>query len=178
MKTTGGHPEGYVLLGKMVKPHGIRGELKLLAFTESPAHIQQYKQLYLSADEGQTLQSWELHKSRIQGKFVLCALKGCLDRNRAEELVGSGVWVKEEDMPTLEEDEFYLHSLEGKIALDGSGQHIGVIEAVLTGSGQDLLKIVEGDREYLVPLVADFLVSIIEEQVTLELPQGLLEVNR
>lgn len=178
MKGIGGHPDGYVLLGKIVKPHGIRGELKLFAFTEFPENLQQYRQLYLSGDQGENLHCWEVHKSRIQGKFVLCALKGCHNRNQAEELVGSGVWVKEDDMPALDTDEYYLHSLEGKTAVDSSGSRIGVIEAVLTGSGQDLLKIMNNGEEYLVPLVSEFIRSISDEQVTMELPQGLLEVNQ
>ncbi|MBM9510804.1 ribosome maturation factor RimM [Desulfogranum marinum] len=177
MNNTGGQTGSFVLLGKIVKAHGIRGEVKIYAFTETAANLYDYTRFYLSADDGKTHTVYTAKKMRAQGGVAITAFEGCVNRNQAEILVGQGVWVDADDLPELDDGEFYLHSLQGKQAMTVEGQNIGKIVAVITGRGQDLLSIQDDGKEYLIPFVADFVVENKDDEIIFSLPPGLLEIN-
>lgn len=178
MKKTGEQAGDFVLLGKITKPHGVRGEVKVFPFTETPEGLKKYKTFFLSADDGRSHTAYTVKKVRCQGKMLIADLGECCNRNQAEEIVGLGVWVAAEDLPALEDGEFYFYTLEGKRAVTDEGQELGNIAAVLTGNGQDLLSIQKAGREYLVPFVAEFVVRQEEDCVVLALPPGLLDINQ
>lgn len=177
MTRAGAQEDHYVLLAKIVKPHGVRGELKVLPFTASPQGLENYARLFLSADEGASFVAVTPLKIRSQGKFVLLQLKECLDRTMAESLTGRGIWVDAAQLPSIAEDEFYLHALEGKEVSTDDGQVLGVVTRVLIGGAQDLLTVQGHDKEYLIPLVPEFMVKQEAQQIVLSLPPGLLEIN-
>ncbi len=177
MGETGKHTgNGYILLGKITKPHGIRGELKVLSYTEQLERFKRYDTLYLSRDDGKSYLPYTREKMRLQGTSVILKLKGCDDRNSAETLVGCKLSIEEKELPPPEEGEFYLYELEGKEAFDTEGKRIGTIASVLIGQGQDLLQIISDSGEVLVPLVSEFLVERDDVKIVLDLPQGLLEI--
>ncbi len=169
--------EGFVLLGKITKPHGVRGEVKVLPFTEKPESLKNYQTLFLSADDGATHIPVTILKVRVQGKAVVMQLQDCGDRNHAETLTGYGVWVKEKELPLPDEGEFYLYELEGKDAFDADGTYLGTVTTVLVGHGQDLLQINNEDREILIPFVSEFLVKRDATKIILNLPPGLIDIN-
>ena len=177
MRNTGGQAGSFVLLGKVVKAHGIRGEVKIYAFTETAEALIGYKKIYLSADDGATHTAYTTQKVRAQGGGAIAALEECVNRNQAELLVGLGVWVDADDLPELDDGEFYLHSLQGKQAVTVEGQNLGKIASVITGRGQNLLSIQSDGKEYLIPFVSDFIVEHSDDEIIFSLPPGLLEIN-
>lgn len=177
MNNASGQADSFVLLGKVVKAHGIRGEVKIYSFTETAGNLNGYKKFYLSSDDGKTHSAYIIKKMRAQGRVAITALEECLNRNQAEMLVGQGVWVDADDLPELGDGEFYLHSLQGKQAVTVEGQNLGKIVSVMTGSGQDLLSIQSNGKEYLIPFVSDFIVDHNDDEIVFSLPPGLLEIN-
>jgi 16S rRNA processing protein RimM len=170
--------ESYVLLGTITRPHGIRGELKVRSYTERPENLGRYRHLYLSAGEERPKTAVTNEQSRVCGSSVIVRLKECTDRHRAEELVGMHIWVSVNDLPPAAEGEFYLHTLKGKRALTKEGQDLGHVAALMTGPTQDLLVIRNGSEEILVPAVRTFITTISGTEVVLDLPPGLVELNR
>ncbi|MCL1980685.1 MAG: 16S rRNA processing protein RimM, partial [Proteobacteria bacterium] len=81
------------------------------------------------------------------------------------------------DLPSARADEVYLYTLMNKRARTMDGRELGVITALL-GGGQERLVIRDGDGEYLVPAVRAFIASVGDTEVVLDLPPGLLEMNR
>jgi len=168
----------FVLLGVVSRPHGIRGELKVRPFTEHPENLSRYRRLYLAAEGDSAKIECTSEQVRRNGNSIILKLKECTDRTRAEQLAGMGVWVPTSDLPPLAEGEFYLHSLEGKRARTQAGQVLGTVSALLAGGGQDVMVIRDGEEEYLVPLAPEFVVAVDETEITLDLPPGLLDINR
>lgn len=176
MKIAGGN-ERFLLIGTIVRPHGIRGELKVRPYTERVENICRYPRLYLAAEDGHDLRECTVIRARVSGSTVILAVNGCTDRNRAEKLVGQHLWLPASELPPVGVDEFYLHTLVDKRAITPAGQELGMVIGVLN-SGQDLLVIRNGEDEVFVPAVKSFIVAIGENDVVLNLPPGLLEVNR
>ena len=169
--------ETFILLGSVSRPHGIRGELKVRPYTEKPGNFCHYPRLFLSGEDGQSkVEHTDVH-ARVNGNTVILRLKECTDRDRAEQFVGMRVWLAVADLPPAEANEFYLHSLEGKRARTTTGQELGTVSGLLN-SAQDVLVIRDDDHEYLVPAVRPFIVAIDENGIVVDLPPGLLEINR
>ena len=167
----------FVLLGTVSKPHGIRGELKVRPVTENPSNLCRYRRLFFAAEDGQDKVECTNVHARVNGKTVILKLNECTDRNRAEQFVGMQVWLASSDLPPVEADEFYLHTLEGKRARTTAGQMLGTVSGLLN-SVQDVFVIRDGELEYLIPAVREFIVAIDETEIVFDLPPGLLEINR
>ncbi|RWX47096.1 16S rRNA processing protein RimM [Candidatus Electrothrix aarhusensis] len=171
--------EDFVPLGKITKAHSIRGEIKVFPFSGSPETMLHYSELLLVSDDCVTPTTYRIERARVQKNAVLLQLKGCSDRNAAEKLVGSQVYVHKNALPEPNPDEFYLRDLEGKLLKTIEGRAVGRITGFLANSAQDLL-CVQGeqeDEEYLIPLIPEFLHAVDEDEVTVSLPPGLLEIN-
>ena len=173
--------EELVPVGKVTKAHSIRGEIKVHPFSGSPETMLQYAELFLAAEAEEDgvapPVAYQVERIRVQKKAVLLQLKGCNDRNAAEKLIGLQVSVHEDALPKPEPDEFYLRDLEGRLVRTEEGRIVGRISGFLANSAQDILRVTAENEEYLIPLVPEFLLAVAEDEVTVSLPPGLLEIN-
>ncbi len=174
----GKEPGELILLGKVSKAHGIRGEIKVYPYSDDPEQFAtSYQCIFLSPDEESVPVAYSIEKARVQGRQVLLKLEQCTSRTAAEALTGQQVYVSVDDLPELEEDEFYLHELEGKALLDTTGNSLGHVNSIIETPAHDLLVVQQAGKEYLIPVVADFIVEIGVDNVVLDLPPGLLDIN-
>ena len=168
-------------MGKVTKAHSIRGEIKVYPFSGSPEAMLQYTEFFLAAEAAKdgiaSPVAYQVERARVQKNAVLLQLKGCKDRNAAEKLVRAQVYVHEKSLPEPAPDEFYLRDLEGKLLKTQEGRTVGRISGFLADSAQDILCVTDDDREYLIPLVPEFLQTVAQDEVRLALPPGLLEIN-
>ncbi|MGD9948335.1 MAG: ribosome maturation factor RimM [Desulfobulbus sp.] len=167
----------YVLLGKVTRPHGLKGELKVRPLTAQPENFGRYTRLYLSESECGAKNECTTMQARVSGNQVILRLRECSTRDKAEALVGRFIWLATQDLPSLNADEFYLHTLIGKEIQTVDGQRLGRAENLLSGSEQDVLVVRQGKQEYLIPIVEAFIRSIEANIVVLDLPEGLLDIN-
>lgn len=143
MQKRDGEPEeantaaGFVLLGRIVGAHGIRGEARIASFTEPPEHIAAYGPL--TDGEGR---SFSIERLRpIKGAAVAAQLAGITDRAAAEALKGTELYIAREKLPEPDEDEWYYQDLIGLRALSPNGEAIGEVVAVQNFGAGDLLEI-------------------------------------
>jgi 16S rRNA processing protein RimM len=169
--------KGLVLMGRISGAHGIKGELKIRPYSGEPEGLLGCKCLLLAAGADQEPKEWKVERSRAHKSWALVKLEGCSDRSCAEQFYRSDVYIHEDDLPKLEDGEFYLRDLEGKSVKTEDGQVIGVITGLLEGGGQDLLQVTGDGQEHLIPLVPEFILGIDEDEVRMSLPPGLLEIN-
>ncbi|WP_417915162.1 ribosome maturation factor RimM [Candidatus Electronema sp. JM] len=169
--------KGLVLLGRVSGPHGIKGELKIRPYSGEPESLLGWSSLLLAVGENAEPKAWKVEQSRAHKSWTLVKLEGCSDRSSAELLQRADVYIHEDELPELEDGEFYLRDLEGKTVKTEDGQIVGVITGLLTGGVQDILQVENNGQEHLIPLVSEFVVSVNEDAVIMALPSGLLEIN-
>ncbi|MCI5135538.1 MAG: 16S rRNA processing protein RimM, partial [Candidatus Electrothrix sp. AW2] len=104
-----------VLVGKVTKAHSIKGEIKVHPFSGSPQTMLAYPEILLDAEGCASPVPYRVERARVQKNAVLLQLTGCTDRNAAEKLVHSKVYVHEDALPAPKPDELYLRDLEGKL---------------------------------------------------------------
>jgi 16S rRNA processing protein RimM len=166
----------FVHVGTLTKPHGIRGDLKIISFSGEPENFQGYPELIV-VDEQEQMSEYSVLKCRSQGRFAVVSLKGVTTRNQSEALTGRQVWVAESYLPDLDASEFYWRDAMGKDVTGLDGQHIGTLVNLFDAGGQDMMVVQTDDGEVLIPGQSEFVVEINEFGVVVDLPPGLLEVN-
>ncbi len=167
----------YVLIGKVAKAHGIKGEVKLIAFSGKARSITRHPRLTLITTENTIFPEFNVLKARIGKREVIARLEGVNDRNRAEELAGCGLLALKKDLPGLDDDEFYLHELEGVSVNTTDGNTIGNVKAFFDNGVQDIIVVRDGELEFLIPLIPGMIVSRDKVSITIAPPPGLLEIN-
>lgn len=128
-----------VCLGVVVGAQGIKGEVKIKSFTEELDAIDQYGQL--ENEDGSKKFAIKINGS---SKGVLrVTLKGVQDRNSAEALVGTKLFVLKENLPKLEdEDEFYHSDLIGlDVKLRADNSTVGTVAGIYNFGAGDIIEI-------------------------------------
>ncbi len=172
----GGYPGGMeLLIGRVMKSHGIRGEVSVQPTTDAPQlrfavgnvlHGKQNKKQHIL-----TIKAVRAHKDRLLIQFEEIA-----DRTAADSLRGTQFFASPLQDP--EDDGFYDHELEGlRVVLDG--EDIGEVFGVTHGPSQSLLEVrLSSGKECLVPFVEAIVpeVDLDKGQVIITPPEGLLEL--
>jgi 16S rRNA processing protein RimM len=132
-----------VMVGEIGRPHGVRGLVRLRAFTEDPAAIAAYSPL---TDEAGTRR----FALTLKGGDI-AAIEGITDRDAAQRLTGTKLYVERDRLPPPDDEEFYLVDLIGLPAVTEAGEALGRIRAV-EDHGAGTFLIIEGAaREHLLP---------------------------
>lgn len=122
--------------------HGIKGELRVKSFTGDPMAIADYSPLY--SEDGRAFAILDI---RMQKDMAVVRFKGVADRNAAEALTGTALFVDRDMLPDeLEEEEFYHADLVGLEAFDLEDAPIGKVIAVQNFGGGDILEIARAGR--------------------------------
>lgn len=170
--------DDYLLLGKITKAHGLRGEVKIFSYSRHPENIEKYKEIVLVDRSGKLSAALTVEKSRVQGKTAIVQLTPINKRRLAEDIVGMGVLLAKDYLPDTDEDEYYWHQYEGKLVVDQDGKTIGTIESLFNNGAQDIL-VVRGDKEeILIPVTKDIVVGETDDTLIVNPPPGLLELSR
>ncbi|WP_439497652.1 ribosome maturation factor RimM [Bosea sp. (in: a-proteobacteria)] len=165
-----------VLLGIVGAPHGVRGEVRIKAFTADPLAIAEYGPL--RDEQGR---SFEIADIRPAKEVVVARLKGVTSREAAELLNGVKLHVTRDKLPTVEdEDEFLQADLVGCAVIAPDGTVLGSVSAVVNYGAGDLLDIALPDgRSVLMPFTRAFapVIDIAAQRIEAVPPEGLFEAD-
>jgi len=150
MSAPRGDSDERVLLGRISGAHGLKGEVKIATFTADPEDVAAYGPL-TSADGSVTFEIASLRPT--PGSAVIARLRGVADRNAAEALRGTELFVPRSVLPPADEDEYYHSDLVGLSAIAPDGEPLGEIVTVQNFGAGDLLelRLLKGRQTLLVP---------------------------
>jgi 16S rRNA processing protein RimM len=140
-----------VLLAAVMGAQGLKGEVKVKTFTATPDALARYGTLHTR--DGRKFQITAFRTAK-PGEAVI-AFAGVGDRNAAEALKGTELFVAREALPATQDDEFYHADLVGLEAQDSEGRTIGKVVAIHNFGASDVIELVResgdgnGDSVYL-----------------------------
>lgn len=140
----------HITIGKVVGPHGILGGLKIAPTTDFLQRFEVGRTIYIN-DRPVTIKRLMAHKTQVR-----IETKEITDRNTAETLKWAKVSVPADEIPELEEDEFFSADLIGLKAVDESGNVLGVVSDVFSSPAHDVLQI----GSAMVPAVMEFVKEV------------------
>jgi 16S rRNA processing protein RimM len=178
----------WVLVARLVRPHGRRGELVAEILTDFPERFHERSRLVLIPPEriGTRPREMELESFWFMRSRMVMKFRGIESINDAESLRGFSVAIPFDERAPLEAGSYYLSDLIGcrVVDLNGGGVEVGVVADVdRDASNADLLVVHPPGRkpgeEHLIPLVRQYLIRVDPENklVEMRLPEGLLEIN-
>jgi 16S rRNA processing protein RimM len=165
--------EQWLCVGRIGGAYGIKGWVRVHAYTDAPETFLTLKGCHLARGEGdEQRRPVEVLEGRVQGKGLVVHLAGVEDRTAAERLRGQEFWVPAEQLPALEEGEYYWRDLEGLRVFAEAGEGtvlLGRVDHLLETGANDVLVVApcEGSvdrRERLIPYLPGDVVVAVEPQ--------------
>ena len=136
-----------LFVGVIVGAHGIKGGVKIKSFTDQPEDVGAYGPVQ---DEG----GQHRFKIKVQGLskgLVLAHLKEVVDRNQAEALKGTRLYVERSQLPPGDEDEFLVADLIGCRVTDPDGIPLGKVGNIYNFGAGEVLDVVAEQGSFMVP---------------------------
>lgn len=164
----------YLAVGRIVKPHGVHGEVSMTVLTDFPERFETTKEFYLGDEYEADL--YELETFRWHKQHLLLKFKGVADRNDAEELRGLLVQIPIADATPLPDGSYYLYQLVGLKVVTIEGELLGTVDSIIETGANDVYVVKNGSKEHLLPSIPDVIKSVDLEanQITVELMDGLI----
>lgn len=168
----------YLLIGEVLRPHGIMGEVKTKILTHYPERLSRLETVYLAPSADSTkVTEYSLESVRMHQGYALLKFKGINDRDQADLLRQLVVMVAVGDAVPLDEGEHYLYQLVGLTVQTEAGETLGTLTEVLETGANDVY-IVDSSRygEVLIPATSETILStdIATKLMIVRLPNGLL----
>lgn len=147
----------HLIIGEVLRPHGIHGEVRVRILTDHPERIAQLGTVYLGSGVGaKDLKPYSLEKVRLTPEYGLFKFHGIDDRNAADRLRQRTMMIDIENAVPLEAGEFFLYQLIGLNVLLEDGRSLGHIAEVIETGANDVyvIKPSEG-KDLLIPAIPD-----------------------
>jgi 16S rRNA processing protein RimM len=152
------HEDETIRVGHIIGAQGVKGWIKVFSDTSPRENILSYSPWQIEmGDRSQTIEI----SGRLQGKNVLAKLDGVENREQANELAGSEIYILADQLPKLEEDEYYWSDLIGLEVESLQAEPLGSIETMMETGANDVM-VLRGDRERLIPFVMDDVVRKVD----------------
>ena len=135
-------------LGKITGVFGVKGWVKVFSNTDPREGIVQYS-TWMIYQQGEWKEIKVLEGKR-QAKTVIARLEGIDDRDQAMLLSGAKIAIYEDQLPVLQQDEYYWRDLIGCRVMNAEGEDFGVVDSMMETGVNDVL-VVKGERERLIP---------------------------
>jgi len=188
----GPDPEIFLAVGTITKPHGIKGEVKIVPYAGVPEDFKHFRTLVLTRParpQALALTNSALAfigreiavvAARAQASNALVLLSGIIDRSGAVLLAGLEAWTRREFLPVAVADAFYWHDTVGRAVHTEDGREIGTVQGLMATGAHGIL-VVSGPRgkEYLIPALPAFWKRVDGADgalIVVPVP-GLLEMN-
>lgn len=158
-----------IIIGKIVAPHGVRGDLRILPLTEKPEQFLNLKYLLLPDGHKLTLQHTRFHKH-----VVLVKAKEICSMNDAELLRGKEVLIYVKDLPKLAEGQYYVADLIGIPVYTENGDKIGIFKESFNAGSTDVYVIETLDKNnILLPAISAYIkeINVAENRIVVNLPE-------
>ncbi len=174
---SGSPPTGepvFLAVGRLRRPHGVRGEIQMDVLTDFPERLTPGVTLYAGPDN----RPLRLRSRRWHGHSLLVAFDGCTTPEEAGLLRNLLVSVHADDRPPLPAGEYYHHQILGLRAVTEEGRFLGAVKEILeTGANEVYVLRPENGPEILLPGIDDVILSIDLEkgEILVKLLPGLLE---
>jgi len=169
----------FLLLGRVLRPHGVRGELRIEVLTAYPERIVPGTTVFVGPDphDASSAVAYEVDRVRKHQQYLILGMSTILDRGAADLLRDQYVMVALEDAVPLEEGEFYLYQAIGLKVFSKEGDALGqIVEVIETGAND--VYVVQGPRgEILLPAIDECVIDVDLEAgtMTVHLMDGLLD---
>lgn len=164
-----------IAYGKVIKPHGLSGEVKVLPFSGEFSSFKNFNNLYISLEINNPTK-FTISRSRNQKGNIIVKLEGIDTIDDAERLKSLMVFIDKKELPEKEDDEYYWFELIGMEVFNNEDKLIGKVKDIIDNTAQPILVINNDSEEYLVPFVEKFVedIDLTNSKIVINPIEGLI----
>jgi len=168
-----GREEGLILIGKVLRPHGLKGDLWIRYYNPDPLFLLNYKRILLKDKRRGILRDFEVKGVSIKERGLILSLEGISDRKAAERWTGSDIYVKVEDLPPLGPGEYYYKDVIGMDVFDINKAFLGKVVDIISTASNDVYVIETQNGELMLPAIEGVIqeISIEEKKIIVKVPE-------
>jgi 16S rRNA processing protein RimM len=170
---------GHVVVGRLRKPHGLKGDCTLFPLTDTPETVfAPGREVWLVNLEGDTVAGpLTVERSRSYHREWLVKFSGVDNRDALEPYRGQFLGVPQESLGPLDEDEVYLHELDGFSVRLADDTPLGLVSAVYELPSGLMIEVQGPKREFLLPYKKEFVQQVDRSgrRLVVSPPEGLLD---
>lgn len=148
----------YLMIGEITKPQGVRGEVKVRPCTCDPGRFEGLDTVYIK--EGEAYRPVRIEVNRLGGDAVFMNIDGVADRDAAEKLRGTLLYIDRAHAVELDEDTTFLCDLYGLRGAVDDGRDLGTLTEVMQPGGNDVYVFKGPLGEVLVPALKSVVLAV------------------
>jgi 16S rRNA processing protein RimM len=152
--------ERLIVVGRLIGPHGVRGELKVQSFCEPPERLFRYKPLYIGDDAN--VSEFVAKKLGVFASGFIVSSPQITDRDAALRAAGTKLKAKRSQFPKLKTDEYYWSDLIGLDVFNTEDVRLGTVDSLIETGANDVLVVNDDERERLIPYTPTLHVLVID----------------
>lgn len=149
----------WVPVGKLVKPHGLKGEFKFKPEVEDEELFENLRTARLEND-AETASPRTVVSLRGHGLRLILKLDGINRLEEAEPLCGQTLLIPESDFPPLPDGQYYFFQIKGLKTYDEDGQYYGTVSDIIETGSNDVYVVRDGSKELLLPVIDEVVRSV------------------
>lgn len=161
-------------VGKIVNTHGLRGEVKVIAWTDSPYDFEDIEKVYIKSKS--KTKCLAVENVRYQKNNLIVKFNEFDDINEVLPLKNTILYAYREDLPSLPDGAHYIVDLIGLDVVTEDGETIGVVADVFNTGANDIYDVKRpGKRNLLLPVIDEVVknIDINGRQITVNIMEGL-----
>jgi 16S rRNA processing protein RimM len=167
--------EDLIAVGRVVTTHGLNGELRVQLFNPDSTSLRAGGTITLRADQNESRR--RILSVRPHKRVLLMILDGCASIEEAQPLIGAELCITKGELPETGPDEIYHFDLVGMRVVTTGGEELGTVAEVMSPGSNDICIVRDGQREYLIPMIADVVKEVdrLGRRLLIEPLPGLLD---
>lgn len=142
----------WVILGRLGRPQGLKGFIRVISFTEPESNILDYLPWHIQKKD-----HWiplQVDNFQVQNKTILVKIEDYTEREAVAELTNCNIGVLREQLPNLLAGEFYWHELQNMTVQNKEGIVLGQVTQIMPTGTHEVL-VIEGKKHHLIPYVPE-----------------------
>ncbi|MCC6543540.1 MAG: 16S rRNA processing protein RimM [Nitrospirae bacterium] len=170
-----GTDKDFVSVAYIVRPHGLKGEVKVVQLSNDPERIYSLRDIFIIRKNGEKRKSVIKKVRPVKSGFAV-SLEDITTVTDAQQIVGSYIAVPQDDVPVLGKDSWYHFEIIGMEVFTTEGMYLGMVEDIISTGSNDVYILRDKDREYLIPAIRDVIkdVDVKGRRMVIALMDGLI----
>lgn len=162
--------------GKITKTHGLKGEVTIKMDVVNPLDFKDLR--YVLIDQDGNYIPYFIESLKINGDKMFVQLQDVKKVEQAAAFLGRSVFLPNEMMPELDDNDFYFNEIKGFKLIDEKKGEVGIISDVLEYPTQAVIQIMRDGKEILIPVHDDIIKKVDKKSkvLTVSAPEGLIDM--
>lgn len=148
--------QDYLIIGQIIKPQGVKGEIKVKVLSEDENRFLDLKTVYIK--EKDSYKPLEVLDSDTRGEFAYINIADVCDRNEAEKYRNMYLYIDRENALKLEDGRYFICDLIGIDVYTEKDEHIGTLTDILQNGGADVY-VVKGNKQLMFPALKRLIIK-------------------